>query len=133
MHEGAPQFQPVDAIAFRTGDPFVSELLLEGRGGNRGSALPVASQIARELGYRFVVLQKDELPRGDTLGTRARRKQVEAALAELLGEPAWNDDRTAIWAPWDDPLPCADDPPPPDDHPGEALRDRRVQELGSWP
>lgn len=131
MHEGAPQFQPGEAVALREGDPFLAALIATARTGEATAPIGQGAEL-HDLGYRYVVLQKDELPSPVTVGARTRRRRIEQALGSVLGPPLWDDARTAIWAPWGDPPPCGAKPPTPDGDPGETLRDRRVQDLGSW-
>jgi hypothetical protein len=132
MHEGAPDFQPDEAVALREDNTFVAALLAAGRGA-RGGPLPTDADrdAVRALGYRFVVLQKDELPADASGPGRLRRRLVEDQLAALLGPPAWDDARTRVWAPFGDALPCAGSPPEPDATPGEPVRDRWVRRAAS--
>jgi hypothetical protein len=127
MWEVVPAFQPPEAVALRE-DPFVAGLIALGRGMD---ATPGDPGPAGALGYRFVVLQRDELPRGETAPIRQRRRHVEQRLRAALGEPLWDDARTVVWSPWGAPSPCRDAPPAPDRAPGEVLRDRAVVVLGT--
>jgi len=70
-----------------------------------------------DLGYRYVVFQKDALalPGGDTTDTnlvsaqRTRLRRYRSQLRLLLGSPVYEDARHAIYAPWGDPRPCGAD------------------------
>lgn len=128
MWETEPDFQPVGSVRFRGGDPFVSGLLAR----SRGLEAPVGDPApAVELGYRYVVLRRDELPREEAGAARAVRRRVEAGLRDALGAPAWEDARTVVWPLGGTPLPCLADPPVPDLEPGELADRRRVRDLGA--
>ncbi len=68
-----------------------------------------------DLGYRYVVFQKDALalPGGDETNEhlagaqRTRLRRYRSQLRVLLGSPVYEDARHAIYAPWGDPSPCA--------------------------
>ena len=69
-----------------------------------------------------MVLQKDALAGGEqadlrAAATRSRTRSIRTEMALGLGEPVYEDARTAIYAPWGDPSPCADTPPTPDTTP----------------
>ncbi len=66
----------------------------------------------RELGYRYVVVQKDayHIPeRTDTLldnAMRTRMRRTFRGVQQMLGAPVYEDARVAIFAPFGDPSPC---------------------------
>lgn len=122
-----PAFQPPEAPRLRAEDPLLSGLLPRAR----GAVAPVGDPAGLlALGYRWVVLRRDELPAGEGATARALRRQADAALRDALGPPAWDDARTTIWSLDGAPLPCAADPPPPDPIPGTQADRRRVKALG---
>ena len=77
-------------------------------------------QAIRELGYSYVVLQLDaffaDYQESGLIdnGMRARQRRVYRELDKLLGKPVYKDARIAIYSPWGEPSPCADQPVEPD-------------------
>lgn len=123
MLERNPVFQPPEHVTLREANTFVKALLEAYDKEPRTDVSEVDAQALRDMGYRYVLLQKDALRvhvDGPTLGaavTRTRLRQTTARLDSLLGTPVWNDARVALWGPWGDPSPCADAPPEKDTEP----------------
>jgi hypothetical protein len=67
-----------------------------------------ASAEVRELGYRYVVLQKDAFYNPDAIDDSdvQRMDRLRTELARTLGQPVYDDGRIDIYAPWGDPPPC---------------------------
>ncbi len=127
MLERNPVFSPPEAQALREQNSFVSALL-EGAGAAGSTRVtPGDRDRVWDLGYRWVVLQRDAyVPAGGEaeLALRTRQRRVQTRLVEILGAPVWADARVWIW-PLDparagqDVAPCAADPPDPDGEPHE--------------
>lgn len=73
---------------------------------------PADGEAVRELGYRYVVLQKDAYyvpPHEDTLldnAMRTKMRRTFRGVRQMVGQPVYEDARIAIFAPWGDPSPC---------------------------
>jgi hypothetical protein len=71
-------------------------------------------QFMHDLGYRYVVLQKDALllpyDGGDDAQrvNRTRLRKFSQRLTNVAGASVYDDQRIAIYAPWGDPSPCVD-------------------------
>jgi len=150
MIENNPVFTPEESVELRTENAFVAAMLQLAR--LESEALPewttADQQAVRQLGYRYVVLQRDALDAqtdGDRLTDSARRtrlRRVERHLVHQLGEPVYRDARVAIYAPWGDPSPCQDRPPAPDttalgktdiDSADRVFKDLDAQGISRWP
>ncbi|MFH1464053.1 MAG: hypothetical protein ABIO70_06690 [Pseudomonadota bacterium] len=115
MLERNPVFSPPEAVAFRQENTLVASLIAAAGAGEppAGGVAPADVQAARDLGFRWVVFErealmprKDEDEGGDSAalrrGRRTRLRWIQADLRALLGPPVWADARTWIW-----PLPAA--------------------------
>lgn len=137
MIENNAVFAPAEAVTFRETNTFVAALLATARldTDDFETVSPADQEAVRAMGYRYVVLQRDAFvvrSEDDTMmdnAARTRMRRVERTLDGLMGKPVWADARVMIWAPWGDPSPCADAPPPvdarpvgrPDEDPSERL------------
>ncbi|MCB9741190.1 MAG: hypothetical protein H6741_16525 [Alphaproteobacteria bacterium] len=113
MIEDNPTFSPPEATAFREDNSFIAALL--GFDTKHPDAKPwtdADKQAVNELGYRYVVIQRDgyDLPEADThLRRRAQDIHLRRAtqlFRDMLGPVVWSDEAIAIYAPWGDPAPC---------------------------
>ncbi len=114
MLENNLVFTPEESVTLRTQNSFVLALLMVAKleGEVAGWTLADKREV-RDLGYGFVVLQKDAyalrvLPEAGLIATarRTRLRRMERDLDEMVGDPIYEDERIAIFAPWGDPLPC---------------------------
>lgn len=67
------------------------------------------AQAVRDLGYRYVVVQRDAWFGSNTMEQTLDETALlalEAVLDEAFGEPVYADARIDIYAPWGDPAPC---------------------------
>ena len=115
MLENNPVFTPLENQALREDNQFVASLLA--LASTRPDALDAVPESDRQqlhdLGYRYVLLQKDPfepsgvrpLHLGDNV-RKARLRHMRDRLEQLAGEPVWEDARVALYAPWGDPSPC---------------------------
>lgn len=133
MHEGAPQFQPIESVKLRANNSFYAALLSGHPGQTESTDADLATykQELGEFGFAYVILRLDELPT-ETTPQATRRRREQARLTTLLGPPLWEDKRSLMWAPWDHPLPCSTGSFPADTQPAEPVADRWVRELGRW-
>lgn len=123
MIENNPVFTPPEQANLRSTNSYVRSLLEVALLESQDE--PEWTEAHREevyaLGYRYVVLQKDALfVRGtrDSLvdnAVRARLRRATRALEQMAGRPVYEDARVAIYAPWGDPSPCADQDLPRDE------------------
>lgn len=74
---------------------------------------PAHREALGALGYRYVVLRKDALGKARP----GRPDPAITRLAQVAGEPVYEDARVALYAPWGGGSPCADEPPTPDPRP----------------
>lgn len=114
MLENNPVFHPPEAIALRQENAWLATVLDTARAGGQERDWTAAERASvQELGFKYVVLQKDalELHGGDHAMSdtirRTRTRGVRRQLVSLLGQPVYEDARAAIYAPWGDPAPCA--------------------------
>lgn len=108
-------FAPPEQVAYRSDNSFVAVLLDQA---GEGEKAPVYTPADREalhtLGYKWVVLDKRAyLDVGDTSARvgrslEGRARWVRRSLTNLLGAPVYEDEQTAIYAPWGDGSPCPD-------------------------
>lgn len=69
-------------------------------------------QAMRDLGYRYIVVQKDAFAveeKRETLHDNVARVELKRWLRRMekvAGRPVYDDARIAIYAPWGDPAPC---------------------------
>jgi hypothetical protein len=70
------------------------------------------AQAIHDLGYRYVVAQKDAFYHGDGAPglmdnvMRLRMRKLARTLRDRLGTPVYEDARVAIYSPWGAPAPC---------------------------
>jgi hypothetical protein len=124
MLENNPTFTPPESETLRTTNTFVRGVidLATFHQGDATAWGEADRDAVRALGYRYVVLQKDALAGGEqadlrAAATRSRTRSIRTEMALGLGEPVYEDARTAIYAPWGDPSPCGANPPAPDTSP----------------
>ncbi|MBN1335061.1 MAG: hypothetical protein JXB39_03775 [Deltaproteobacteria bacterium] len=113
MIENNPSFTPPETSALLRDNGWLAELLRITGTTHEVTAWSEADREAiRDLGFRYVILQKDAFTATDGSGSfhaevaRTRQRQVRKALLPLLGEPVFEDVRTAVFAPWGDAVPC---------------------------
>lgn len=117
MIENNPVFAPAEAVRLREENTFAAALMALSRLDrvDHAPVTPEDRQAVRDLGYAYVVLQRDAfVVPGDTMtlmdnAARTRQRSMERGLSELLGRPVWEDARVVIWSPWGDPAPCGDE------------------------
>ncbi len=129
MLENNPVFSPPQAVALREENTFVATLLATTSARSGPAEWTEADrQAAADLGYRYIILQKDALHHGDDgsdLARRVRRtrlRRVRWALQALVGAPIYEDARTALFSPWGAPPPCDLDALVPDEDPVPVTR-----------
>ncbi len=82
-----------------------------------------------DLGYRYVVLQRDAFtPRESGSGLldnalRSRQRTMREQLRHYLGEPVYTDARINIYSPWGEPSPCQRGDVEPDKEPRGKTED----------
>ncbi len=136
MLEDNDVFTPEEISTLREQNDFLVQLRTAAATGRSDGVLqPEGSSEVYDLGYRYVVVQKDayqtstiESARGESVA-RTRQRRLDRGLRQLLGEPVYDDARVAIYAPWDDPPPCSLDSVTPDDRP-KASKDRGRLDAG---
>ena len=141
MLEDNETFTPREFTDFRTNSPMVSRLLY---GDPIGVPLiwdDKAPKEVKDLGYRYVVVQKDAFYNAEDPDGSGRLVVLMGELERSLGAAVYNDGRLAIYAPWGDPAPCdvanwKKDPAPMG--PTEAMQDireydRARQVFTRWP
>jgi len=122
MLENNPVFTPPALTRLRRSNRFLRELAAATRPGAPDVRYTAAdARTIHDLGYRYVVFQKDAFIAEQTGASRAdnvqrtRLRRTLKGLRRMLGPPVYDDVRLAIFAPWGDPRPCA---------PGAVLEDR---------
>lgn len=115
MIENNPVFTPAESNDLREDNTYVATLInLSTMDPSERADLwtPEDKQAVYELGYRFVVLQKDAfLKTGRNKGLadnvlKTRLRQMRKQLQQLAGPAVYEDARVSIHAPWGDTLPC---------------------------
>ncbi len=127
MLENNPVFTPTEHQEFQKSNGFISAILEESAAVmSRRDQTPEGwneqdKQELYDLGYRYVVLQKDalDLARDDNRDAeerrrfrlthkamRTRQRRVDKRLRNLLGPPVFSDARIQIFSPWGAPAPC---------------------------
>lgn len=122
MIENNPVFTPDESVKLRQENPFVVNLLQLARVETEDLRpwTPADRDAVGALGYRYVLLQRDAYVVSAQEHTlvddvqRTRLRRVNTLLAEMLGEPVYQDARVVLYAPWGGASPCAEAPPPPD-------------------
>lgn len=136
MLEDNDVFTPEEITTLRKENDFLVQLRTAAATGRSDGVLqPEGSKEVYDLGYRYVVVQKDayqsstiESARGESVA-RTRQRRLDRGLRQLLGDPVYHDARVAIYAPWDDPPPCEAGSVQPDERP-KATRDRGRLDAG---
>ncbi|MES2644568.1 MAG: hypothetical protein V4850_34085 [Myxococcota bacterium] len=115
MVEDNVVFAAPEQVAFKSSNTFVKMLLDQAATGDDPPIYVGADrQAVSDMGYKWVLLDKRAyVDIGDgaaRIGTRleGRARWVRRTLTEQLGAPVYEDDATAIYAPWGDGSPCAD-------------------------
>ncbi len=106
MLEDNPTFTPPEFTEFRTTNPMVSRLLWGDPIGNPFDWDSKAEDEVYELGYRYLVVQKDAFYHPADEDGPNRLEVLLKSLDLAFGGYIYDDGRIAIYAPWDDPLPC---------------------------
>lgn len=106
MLEDNPTFTPEEFTEFRTTNPMVSRLLWGDPIGNPFDWDSKAEDEVYDLGYRYVVVQKDAFYHPADEEGPNRLEVLLKSLDNVFGAPVYDDGRVAIYAPWDDELPC---------------------------
>lgn len=106
MLEDNPTFTPEEFTKFRTTNPMVSRLLKGDPVGSPYDWDPMASKEVQELGYRYVVVQKDAFYMPEDTEGEMRLAVLMFSLEQVFRAPVYNDGRIAIYAPFGDPPPC---------------------------
>ena len=134
MLESSEVFSPPETSAIRNDNTFVAALMTLAREEAEVEGWTLADQQAlRDLGYGFIVLQKDayviEGIASAGLVDNARRtrlRRMRFDLAKLVSEPVYEDARVAIYSPWDLALPCEGIAPDPDRQQGAGIKVMQV-------
>ncbi len=113
MLEDNPEFTPDEVFALHDDNTFVSSLLYAAHG---KSSAPVWTEgdmaAVEELGYRYVVLQKDAFHIAQTDPglldnvRRLQQRRITRTLQIVAGAPVYDDRRMSIFSPWGAPSPC---------------------------
>ncbi len=104
MLEDNETFTPPEFTEFRQGDPMVGKLLGGDPTGFDWSEED--EQHVEELGFRYVVVQKDAWYRPEDPEGVGRLELLMETLELRFEEPIYDDARVAIYAPFGDTLPC---------------------------
>ncbi|MDP2313602.1 MAG: hypothetical protein Q8P41_11900 [Pseudomonadota bacterium] len=115
MVEDNVVFAPGEQVAFQKDNGFVAVLLDQAATGADAPVYEAEDRAAlNAMGYKWVVLDKrayvDVGDRDARVGTNleGRARWVRRTMTELLGAPVYEDEATAIYAPWEDGSPCPD-------------------------
>jgi hypothetical protein len=113
MVEDNPVFSPDEFVAMRKKNTFVRRILELTRLMKSDVEWTEADKAElRELGYRYVVVQKDAFtteptaPKAQQELQSVRLRKLERDLRAMMGPPVFTDARSSIYAPWGDPMPC---------------------------
>ncbi len=113
MVEDNPVFSPDEFVEMRKTNTFVRRILELTRLMRSNVEWTEADKAAlHELGYRYVVVQKDAFTTEDTAPLAqkelqaVRLRKLERDLRAMMGNPVFTDARSSIFAPWGDPIPC---------------------------
>ncbi len=138
MIENNPVFTPEGLRELEEDNSFVRWLFAVSRGETPPPRPdPADVEAVRELGYRYVVMQRDALVierDDDSLmdnAIRRRARRLEGELAEVLGSPVYSDARIVIFAPWGGGSPCASAPVEPD-RAAVGRPDSKAGDLVEW-
>ncbi|MFZ5478134.1 MAG: hypothetical protein ACOZNI_15310 [Myxococcota bacterium] len=115
MVEDNPVFAPAEQRELREKNTFVAVLIDQASEGEKARVYDPADRAAVEaLGYEWVLLDKRAYmtPGGHLArvnpAAEGRPRWVRKVMLDLLGAPVWEDDMTAIYAPWGATNPCPD-------------------------
>jgi hypothetical protein len=115
MLENNPVFTPDEFTDLKDSNGFVKSLLTATMlDPNVPEWAPEDQQAVRDLGYRYVIEQKDAFIHKEHAPgmmdnvLRLRLRNLRALLNQRLGPPVYDDARIAIYAPWGDPVPCGE-------------------------
>ncbi len=113
MIEDNPVFTPDEFIELRKKNTFVQRVLELTRLMKSDVEWTEEDKKAmQELGYRYVVVQKDafttspKAPAAQKELQAVRLRKLERDLRAMMGNPVFSDARSSIFAPWGDPVPC---------------------------
>ncbi|MFN7144489.1 MAG: hypothetical protein ACK4YP_11975, partial [Myxococcota bacterium] len=118
MVEDNPVFAPEEQVLIQQNNSFIAVVLDQAAAGAKPPDFTEVDRIELDtMGYRWVVLDKrayiDIGDQGARIGTslEGRGRWVRRTLTTLLGAPVYEDEQTAIFAPWGDPSPCEGEEP----------------------
>ena len=127
MLENNDVFTPAESASLRTDNSYLQALLGVARlGGEPAAWTPADRQALHDLGYGYVVVQKDAYLQGGGVAQsvitarRTRLRRMQKDLLAMTGPPLYEDARVALYAPWGDALPCDPATLVPDERPGEG-------------
>lgn len=106
MLEDNTTFTPPEFTEFRTSNPMVSRLLWGDPIGNPFDWDSRAEDEVFELGYRYLVVQKDAFYHPADEDGPSRLAVLLGSLHNAFGDPVYDDGRVAIYTPWGDESPC---------------------------
>lgn len=113
MIEDNEVFAPPEMTALRKKNTYLLRILeLTKLSSSKVEPTEADRQALRDLGYRYVVVQKDayvpapDAPAGEKAITTSRLRKLNHDLSDMMGRPVYSDARINIYAPWGDPVPC---------------------------
>ncbi len=136
MLESSEVFRPSETSAIRTENTFVVAMMSLAQEEAEIQGWTLADLRAfGALGYGYVVLQKDAYVIQGIASAglvdnaqRTRLRRMRFDMADLVGEPIYEDARVAIYSPWDLELPCQGITPDPDREAGVGIKVMTVGE-----
>jgi hypothetical protein len=114
MVEDNPVFAPKEQVAFKTDNDFIAMLFDQAASGKKPPVFdPRDREELHTMGYKWVVLDKRAyMDPGDNArvatASEGRARWVRKTFTNMLGAPVYEDEMTAIYAPWGDGSPCPD-------------------------
>jgi len=112
MNERSRRLVPAEQRALKSDNGWIDALLTAPINPRASIAWEEsAKEAVARLGYRWVVLRKEQL-RGETStpAKRQRERWGRMRLAEIAGKPVYEGDSISIYAPWGGDDPCANEP-----------------------
>ena len=113
MLENNEVFTPAEFSQLCDENLFVSELFAAAKLNNSEPMwTDQDAQAVHDLGYRYVVAQKDAFYHGGKAPglvdnvMRLRMRNLRKLMRKKLGSPVYEDARVAIYSPWGEPAPC---------------------------